>query len=198
MSDIFKYPSWYYTPEELRINLTDTQIKQEYQRLRRIAMKRLNRLDETNMATRNWTERRREKFKASSKIPIEDMPYMLTEIERYLRSAYSTVSGRRKVQMETMSRLREAGYDFINSSNIERFYEFMEWVRENKLSRMYDSEQIVELFNLAEAKNIRPESLKKDFNGWMSNIDRLEKIPRQRNRKYMTLKELHDLINKGE
>ena len=180
-SDVLKYPSWYYTPQELRIQLTQKQINAEYSRLRSIAMKRLKRMSESEFRTSQLYLQNKSAFPSIREEKGRNIEYRLTAVARFLEAG-STLSELREKRDEIIETLNRHGYKFVNRQNFNRFTDFMDEYRTRKLNRLYDSERAAQLFNISEEKNIPEDILFSDFKQYTENLDKLESMKPFRNK----------------
>lgn len=154
----------------------EAEARKEYQRLRRIAQKRLARFEGTQYEDTEVYKNRAIKhpFKPSSSIKdVRSLQAALSDIRGFLDSERSTISGLKRIDKNTVSTLHANGYTFVNIGNIKAFGEFMEAARIKAGRRMFASDRVAELYDAAERKKIPPEQLLKDFEYWRKNIEEL-------------------------
>lgn len=154
----------------------EVEARKEYQRLRRIAQKRLARFVGTQYEDTELYKSRAIKhpFKPSSQLKdIRSLQAALTDVRGFLDSDKSTITGLKRIDKKTISTLHANGYTFVNMGNIKAFGEFMEAARIKAGQRLFASDRVAELYDAAERKKIPPEELLKDFEYWRRNVEEL-------------------------
>lgn len=154
----------------------EAEARKEYQRLRRIAQKRIARFEGTQYEDTEVYKNRAIKhpFKPSSSLKdVRSLQAALSDVRGFLDSERSTISGLKRIDKKTVSTLQANGYTFVNMGNIKAFGEFMEAARIKAGRRMFASDRVAELYDAAERKNIPPEQLLKDFEYWRKNVEEL-------------------------
>lgn len=154
----------------------EAEARKEYQRLRRIAQKRLARFEGTQYEDTEIYKNRAIKhpLKPSSELKdVRALQAALSDVRGFLDSERSTISGLKRIDKKTVSTLQANGYTFVNMGNIKAFGEFMEAARIKAGRRMFASDRVAELYDAAERKKIPPEQLLKDFEYWRKNVEEL-------------------------
>lgn len=154
----------------------EAEARKEYQRLRRIAQKRLARFEGTQYEDTAVYKNRAIKhpFKPASEIKdVRNLQAALSDIRGFLDSERSTISGLKRIDKKTVATLQANGYTFVNMGNIKAFGEFMEAARIKAGRRMFASDRVAEMYDAAERKGIPPEELLKDFEYWRKNVEEL-------------------------
>lgn len=154
----------------------EAEARKEYQRLRRIAQKRLARFVGTQYEETEVYKNRAIKhpFKPSSSLKdVRSLQAALSDVRGFLDSERSTISGLKRIDKNTVATLQANGFTFINMGNIKAFGEFMEAARIKAGRRMFASDRVAELYDAAERKKIPPEQLLKDFKYWRKNVEEL-------------------------
>ena len=154
----------------------EAEARKEYQRLRRIAQKRIARFKGTQYEDTEIYKNRAIKhpFKPSSELKdVRALQAVLSDVRGFLDSERSTISGLKRIDKKTISTLHANGYTFVNMGNIKAFGEFMEAARIKAGRRMFASDRVAELYDAAERKKIPPEQLLKDFEYWRKNVEEL-------------------------
>lgn len=154
----------------------EAEARKEYQRLRRIAQKRLSRFEATQYEDTEIYKNRAIKhpFKPSSELKdVWSLQAAMSDVRGFLDSERSTISGLKRIDKKAVSTLQANGYTFVNMGNIKAFGEFMEAARIKAGRRMFASDRVAELYDAAERKKIPPEQLLKDFEYWRKNVEEL-------------------------
>ena len=154
----------------------EAEARKEYQRLRRIAQKRLARFKGTQYEDTEIYKNRAIKhpFKPSSELKdVRALQASLSDVRGFLDSERSTIYGLKRIDKKTVTTLQANGYTFVNKGNIKAFGEFMEAARIKAGRRMFASDRVAEMYDAAELKAIPPEELLKDFEYWQKNVEEL-------------------------
>lgn len=161
--------SEYLKPAEIR-KLSNKDLRRTYSRYRSIANARIKRLDAAGLG------RRTKLFKKISEMSNDEIERELADASNWLRNDRTTVSGERKFIAQEIKDLQDRGYDFINQNNIYDFIDFMEEHRLTVGKKMHESNDAVDVFNEGQRLKIPPEVLKKHFDYFSDNIDKMEKV----------------------
>lgn len=166
MADLFKYEPYVYVPsvEIMRALIApdintrtkkgrayaDKLIRQEYSRLRAVAVKRLERLSRSEFKSDVPYQRYKDRFKYLSEYKRpSDVAKALADVNQFLSMKSSTIKGARTVKANVLAGLREHGVTFVNEDNLKSFGEFMQLLRSKLLDRIYDSERAYKVFTQA-------------------------------------------------
>lgn len=126
-------------------------IRQEYQRLRKITLRRAERLGKSEfqfskpaLTARSLSKR----LKPSSEIGIRAMSARIQEMNKFLEMRGSTIKGARDIRRDTRETLEEVlEYKFKNFREFELFTQFMDYIRAvYKDNFHYQVEEVVDLF----------------------------------------------------
>lgn len=137
-----------YNPIVLKGKYTDRELRREYTRLRDIAVKRLKRIGQSEFSTsKTYIENvGRITPKLSTIGSASELARRLTDLARFVSSETSSVSGLRSKRKRAINALHDAGYDFVDASNLDDFIDFMDFNRSLKRGGLYDSDRVAELF----------------------------------------------------
>ena len=153
--------------------------RREYQRLRRVAEKRLARLGASEFADSEAYRRNDGKFTPLSQVSNNrELGALLYDVRNFLDARRSSVTGQRAIIREQLETLHEHGYIFVNKSNLKEFGEFMEAARTAAGGRLYASDRVAEMYDAAERKGIPPEQLLENFEFWRKNVKALNAMPK--------------------
>lgn len=179
----YNLPDIAYTPRGwMQGDVEPTDIKKEYQRLRKVANERLRKLKNSGYANSEIYRRFRSAFPAYSKVQTNTaLGIHLADARHFLDMKTSTVGGMHKVESQTIQSLHKSGYTFINKDNLRAFGAFMDAVRAKYSGLIYGSDQVVDLFGASVEKSLNPAQLLEDFEYWKENVYELEKSRQKRN-----------------
>lgn len=179
----FNLPDIAYTPRGWMYgDVEPDAMKKEYQRLRKVANERLRKLEKAGYADSGIYNRFKSKFPAYTNIKTNTaLGIHLADVRHFLGLKTSTVGGIHQVESQTIQRLHESGYMFINKGNLKAFGAFMDAVRSKYNGLIYGSDQVADLYGAAIEKGLEPSELLKDFEYWQENVYELEKSRQKRN-----------------
>ena len=171
-------PNWY-IPTKIKAEIQENRaaVRKEYTRLRDISQKRLKRLkaaglDDTQAYLKNYKHYPKLKdIKSDSELAAR-----LSDLARFITAKGSTVSGQKDIMKKSLSTLHETGYTFVNEGNFRDFGKFMEEYRNQMLDMSYDSGDAADLYGVVIKHQLDPEKVKADFEFWLENLDRAEKL----------------------
>ena len=171
-------PNWY-IPTKIKAEIQENRaaVRKEYTRLRDISQKRLKRLkaaglDDTQTYLKNYKHYPKLKdIKSDSELAAR-----LSDLARFITAKGSTVSGQKDIMKKSLSTLHETGYTFVNEGNFRDFGKFMEEYRNQMLDMSYDSGDAADLYGVVIKHQLDPEKVKADFEFWLENLDRAEKL----------------------
>lgn len=171
-------PNWY-IPTKIKAEIAENRasVRKEYTRLRDISQKRLKRLkaaglDDTQAYLKNYKHYPKLKDIKSD----AELASRLSDLSRFITAKGSTVSGQKDIMKKSLSTLHDTGYTFVNESNFRDFGKFMEEYRNQMLDMSYDSGDAVDLYGVVVKHQLDPEKVKADFEFWLENLDRAEKL----------------------
>lgn len=176
----YNLPPTAYTPGGLTMLHPDqvATARREYQRLRRVAEKRLARLGASEFADSEAYRRNVGKFTPLSQVSSNrELGALLYQVRNFLDARRSSVTGQRAIIKQQLETLHEHGYTFVNKSNLKAFGEFMEAARAAAGGRLYASDRVAEMYDAAERKGIPPEQLLENFDFWRKHVESLNSLP---------------------
>lgn len=151
-------------------------VRKEYARLRSTAAKRLTRLAsagyENTQAYKNYSDRLKPLPRGASEAAARRA---LSDVAYFLSLKTSTVSGQKSSRDKQLATMRDRGYDFLNEKNIDKFRDYMDEISSYVASLNYGSDDLVDLFAEAEARNIDPLDLVDDFEDYLDEEGEVQK-----------------------
>ena len=159
-----------YYPYRLE-QIDERALRKEYTRLRKIANKRLNRLQASEYKETDLAKEYAGGFALLA--DVEDLPRELTQLARFVASERSSITGLKRMENKTISTLHQHGYTFVNAGNVGQFGAFMEEMRQAGLSKLYSSEFIATWWSERDAsKRDNADKLKVEFDKYVTqNMD---------------------------
>lgn len=138
-----------YNPQSLRNSLDMAEMRKEYSRLRPVAMKRLARLEGSDFKDSQVFKYFNGRFpmlgsmglvgKSGNKVLSE----YLTDMNRFLGSELSTISGQTKLRNERINTLRTYGYE-VNWQNFQMLTDVLDYIRDMYQDLFFDSDQLIQ------------------------------------------------------
>lgn len=208
--DLYHYEAFKYG------NVSASDLRKEYTRLRAVANKRLARMEGTKYEkTQTYLKNKgkyttiaqieKEAMKQAKNMPKEVQQLYINshiakktaDLYKMLTSRTGSITGMQQVERETVETLREHGFTFINRNNLKQFGEYMEFLRVLHRGRNFDSERAVDLFGTATKKGIDPQEIAHDYEYWKQHEEELAKTPKIKNAKKRTAEEYKKLLEKS-
>lgn len=160
-------------------------MRAEYQKLRRIALKRIQRIEKSKYGPTPLTEKYRYLLDPSTKLTDADLPYALMDVSNYLNAKTSTLTGLKKDLQSKIETFHRHKYNFVNEDNIMEFLEYMDEWRAEANSKLYTSEAAAELFEQAIRLDIDVSLVLKNFDKFRKNKLQLEIYEPKQNEKFI-------------
>ncbi len=178
----YKYDPEVYIPAAVRYGYLElSEARAEYSRLRSAAVKRLQRLSQSE--GRLYSAFRMYGEEGFAPLPKNATPAevgrALADVYHFLEMKTSSLKEIRTSQKKALETLNQRGYTFLNKSNIREFGEFMESARQQKVvsSNRGGSPVIVELYETAKRLSLPPEKIQRNFSEWLRKRKQLEEMP---------------------
>ena len=128
-------------------DITLSELKDEYTRLRKLGMQRIRRLEKAGYgATVTAQAYRGDLVKPSTLSSKGAAAAALARVTQLLTAQTTTVSGMRAYEQRVTASLQESGYN-IQQDQLASFGKFMQWARELGLVRAYGSGDVASAFS---------------------------------------------------
>lgn len=163
-------------PAQILNSLSEREIRSEYSRLRKIANQRLKALGNYYLESKIYQKYNGQFITLREMDSVNEIAYRLSDMIRYLHTEAGTVTGLKRIRNEILDKLHEQGYNFVTKSNFLEFTEFMDTLDTQARNMRYDSERLVDLFEITFKKKIPTDVVKRDFEYFMDNKDKISKI----------------------
>lgn len=169
-ADVLTWEYDEYYPYRLE-QIDERALRKEYTRLRKVANKRLARLQASEYKETDLAKEYAGGFALLA--DVKDLPRELTQLARFVASERSSVTGLKRIDKQAIETLHEHGYEFINAKNVRQFGAFMEEMRQAGLSKLYSSELMAEWWSGKDAsKRDNVKELKREFEKYANqNMD---------------------------
>lgn len=172
---------------------TEEEARKEYQRLRRVAIKRLKRLEGTEYD--EFYQKNKDRFRPSGDLEtLSQLGSELSNVYRYLNAKGSSLQGKRAIDRKKLKTLHEHGYN-ISKAELKDFGDFMNAYLDQVNGFTLGSDRVAEVYEAGTAKNIPPDELLKDFDFWRRHKEDLDAVEYKEG---MTLEQYKAEVNKIE
>lgn len=165
-----------YTPQALQ-GRDLQEIRAEYNRLRSVANKRLEKLANSEWSDTELYDEFALGFKAPSKMEggERELRTALEEVARFIQNPHSTITGNEQIAYRYVNTMNERGYDFVTRENYRDVVAFFEDWRQGKLDVIYDSDAVAQVYELAKEKKVKnSEDVKRNFEWWLEHREEIE------------------------
>lgn len=143
---VLNYDPDIYTPRGVRENLTPTEARKEYARLRSLALKRLKNFEGTEYTdTQVYRQNKSAYLKPPSQLTDRQIQTKLSKVMRYLTSGYSTVARIEKIRDKSIATLHRHGYK-IGRDEYSEFGRYMEKAKAYYTAKTFDSIRAAEMY----------------------------------------------------
>lgn len=144
-------------------------IREEYQRLRSLANKRIKRLEVAGYSDTETVREFKGAFPSSRGMTNEDIADIMPELSYFLDLQISTVKGMRTYIDKQLQSLHDSGYDFVNKQNFQQWAQFMDQMKEYFTDAYIYEEMIVEAkgqSTMGEIRRRKAEIVQRKFSEW--------------------------------
>ena len=176
--------------------MSNADIRKEYSRLRSIANKRIQRMEQSGLGMgRNQKFATIKQISESSKWNVESQ---LAEVSRFLRSERTTITGEKKFLNEFKQNMIDRGYgDLVQTTeDIYDMIDFMEHMREQYGDKLFDSGDALDVLQETQRLNIPPKKVRENYEAFASNLAELEKMSTPKTEKTMSNAKVKKLVER--
>lgn len=156
-----------YTPRTVKY-ISEKEARREYQALRRVALKRMVRLEKSGVQVPYTIE-----LPPASRLTPDQIAGQLLDVSTYLRDPRSFVTGAR--QFEEKQAAAFEGSPVIQR-NLKQFGDFMSEMRKRAGGRLYDSSRTRDAYEISVSKGMRPKTLEKHFSDYLTDGKKAEQL----------------------
>ena len=154
----------------------DATLRKLYSEFRSIANKRIQRLNKSGMRGGSL-------FPTIQQITDtgkSSMASALADVQKFLKSSRTTVTGQKKFLKEFRENMIEKGYADLVETNedVYQMIDYMEYLREQYSEKLFDSGDALDVLQQGQRLNIPADKLKENFDLFASNLDKMEKLRR--------------------
>ena len=162
---------------------TTAELRREYSKLAYKARQRLGAIERTFGSKAEVVQRHSGDFGtlgSLGKVNRTQLAQELAATRRFLASGSSRVREYAQVRQNAIESFHRSGYDFVNDSNLDDLYQFLEDARARHLGSIYGSDQLVETFERAQKRGLTSEQLLGNIEYWAENAPKKPKLYKSR------------------
>lgn len=149
--------------------MSTKELRRLYSKQAYVARQRLGKIEQAFGSKAEIVQRRQGDFK-----PLKQMGEMtrqqianeLSSVQKFLASGSSRVKEYGQVRQDIVRSFQENGYEFVNESNLDDLYQFMEDARARHLGSMYGSDQLIDTWHRAQKRGMTKEQLLGNIEYW--------------------------------
>ena len=163
---------------------TTAQLRREYSKLAYVARQRISKLEAAFGPKAEILQRRSGDFgtlKSLGKINRIQVSQELAIVRRFLASGSSRVREYGQIRENIVESFQRSGYEFVNESNIDDLYQFLEDARARNIASLYGSDQLVETWNRARKRGLTEEQLLGNIEYWAEHPSKDMRLYARRN-----------------
>jgi len=150
-------------------SMTTAEMRRQYSKQAYVARQRLGKIEAAYGSKAEIVQRRAGDFrplKELGDLNRQQLAQELSSTQKFLASGSSRVKEYGQVRQNIIDSFNENGYDFVNESNLDDLYQFLEDARARHLGSMYGSDQLIETWNRAQKRGMTPEQLLGNIEYW--------------------------------
>ena len=150
-------------------SMTTAEMRRQYSKQAYVARQRLGKIEAAYGSKAEIVQRRAGDFrplKELGDLNRQQLAQELSGTQKFLASGASRVKEYGQVRQNIIDSFNENGYDFVNESNLDDLYQFLEDARARHLGSMYGSDQLIETWNRAQKRGMTPEQLLGNIEYW--------------------------------
>lgn len=150
-------------------SVTTAELRRQYSKQAYVARQRLGKIEAAFGSKAEIVQRRAGDFrplKELGDLNRQQLAQELSSTQKFLASGSSRVREYGQVRQNIIDSFNENGYDFVNESNLDDLYQFLEDARARHLGSMYGSDQLIETWNRAQKRGMTPEQLLGNIEYW--------------------------------
>lgn len=196
----FRFSRSSYTPDAVWAGKHSmSEYRKEYQRLQRVAAKRLKAFEKAGRTESAIYKYAKEYIKPISALSDRDLSYALSDVYNFLTDLRGTVSGLKQIEKKAVDTLHAKwGFTSITTENIEDFSKYMDRMREKGLDKALGSARLAEIYAETAARKLPIKEIEEEFDYWVKHLDTLSSLPKYRSEKRTNTDYVKKQIEKAE
>ena len=150
-------------------SMTTAELRRQYSKQAYVARQRLGKIEAAFGSKAEIVQRRAGDFRPLKELEDlnrQQLAQELSSTQKFLASGSSRVKEYGQVRQNIIDSFNENGYEFVNESNLDDLYQFLEDARARHLGSMYGSDQLIETWNRAQKRGMTPEQLLGNIEYW--------------------------------
>lgn len=174
---------------------SDSTLRKMYSEFRSVANKRIQRLNQAGLGSSRAMFPTIQQIKDTDKI---DMGTALADVQKFLKSSRTTVSGVKRFMKDFRETMTEKGYGDLVQTNedVNQMIEYMDYLREIYSEKLFDSGDALDVLQQGQRLNIPPERLRENYDLFASNLEKMEKLRRSPGGREFSQSRIDKLIKK--
>lgn len=176
------------TPFDIMLNMTAKQIRSEFSRLRRQAVKNRKEIRESEFGESQLYRKYNDVLRGAGNARKGELAHRLADLERLLERKTSTLEGLQELRRKHVEELHRSDYKFVTEENWVDFARFMDLAQDYYNTSRYDSDRSAELFGTLEENRVTPEQMQADFEFWIEHAESAQVINRGKRESYKKFK----------
>lgn len=183
-----KMPRFYTAQDYIKSDMTLGELRRAYGGSAATARRKLQNLERVYGSQAQIVREHAGDFKKLSELgnlTRQELAMELARVSRFHRSDSGTVKGYARARTELIEKLRENGFDFVNNKNLDAVQQYLDFMRDTKLSRQYGSVWIIDalmdtygedktvdaLSRAVNTQGMTPQQLAANIERWLDNIE---------------------------
>ena len=162
---------------------TVAELRKEYRQFRNEAKDRIRELKNAGYGDSKLLQNKKYLQQNPSTMNKQELVDALSYTESFIHSKLSTVEGQQLQRKSAVEKFQDLGYENITESNINSFGKFMDATKTLVKNNIIGSPELVELFDKAIQNNISTANLTKNITWYIDNIDNIESLDLNTERK---------------
>lgn len=174
---------------------SDSTLRKMYSEFRSVANKRIQRLNQAGLRESKALFPTIQQIKDTDKTTMQSA---LADVQKFLKSSRTTVSGVKRFMKDFRETMTEKGYGDLVQTNedVNQMIEYMDYLREQYSEKLFDSGDALDVLQQGQRLNIPADKLKENFDLFASNLDKMEKLRRSPRGREFSQSRIDKLIKK--
>lgn len=174
---------------------SDSTLRKMYSEFRSVANKRIQRLNQAGLRESKALFPTIQQIKDTDKTTMQSA---LADVQKFLRSSRTTVSGVKRFMNDFRETMTEKGYGDLVETNedVMQMIDYMDYLREQYSEKLFDSGDALDVLQEGQRLNIPMDKLKENYDLFASNLNKMEKLRRSPGGREFTQSRIDKLIKK--
>ena len=174
---------------------SDSTLRKMYSEFRSVANKRIQRLNQAGLRESKALFPTIQQIKDTDKTTMQSA---LADVQKFLRSSRTTVSGVKRFMKDFRETMTEKGYGDLVETNedLMQMIDYMDYLREQYSEKLFDSGDALDVLQEGQRLNIPMDKLKENYDLFASNLNKMEKLRRSPGGREFSQSRIAKLIKK--